>query len=204
MNYEQTLEFLINALKGLCDDAISPSLPFKQRNVGQQKLQTQHLQFHIDGIEPVGKADNFDYGMSARNYEVYVDLACHRNHMTTMAGGSEVQLQKILHALDGHTGTYLKHFTSKLVSFLRVGTILRRDYPVDKNQWEERSTVRLVFGITVILEDTVDVGWIETIKVTPLRVYDTPTHVAVEDTIEVTYNGSYIMAGYVENGYVDR
>lgn len=186
MNYEEALDELMTALKGLCADVAA--IPFRQRNVGNQKTTEQHFLVHIDSVEPTGISDNFEYGKSAKHYEVFVDLGCYRpSPNAKYAGTTTIQLQKILHAVQGHSGVYFKHFNTDYVTFHRAGTIQRRDWPLDKTQWEERSVVRLVFGMCVIEEDPVDVGWIETIQVNPLKVYDTPTHVAVEDEIEVTY-----------------
>jgi len=185
MNYEQALNELITAIQGMCIDVAN--IPFTQRNVGNQKLQVPHWQVHIDGYEPVGISDNFEYGKSAKQYEVFVDLACHRNHLTNYAGGTSLRLQKVKHAFEGHSGVYYEHFDTRSVSFLRATRIQRRDFPVDKNQWEERSVTRLVFSMLVIDEDPIDVGHIETIQVNTLKVYDTPEHIATEDEIEVTY-----------------
>jgi hypothetical protein len=185
MNYEQALNELITSIRGMCVDVAN--IPFTQRNVGNQKLQVPHWQVHIDVYEPTGISDNFEYGKSAKQYEVFVDLACHRNHLTTYAGGTSSRLQEVLHAFEGHSGVYYKHFNTRTISFLRSTRIQRRDYPVEKNQWEERSVTRLVFSMLVVDEDPTDVGHIETITVNALKVYDTPTQVAVEETITVTY-----------------
>lgn len=187
LTYEVALETLIARLKGVCDDAINPPLPFTQRNASNQKLTVQHLQAHITETSPVGVADNFEYGKSAKQYEVFVELSCHGKSPNANMGSTTSKLQRILHSFEGHSGVYYKHFTTQDISFLRTGTIRRRDFPLDKTQWEERSSVMLVFGMMVVVEDPVDIGYIETVTVNKLKVFDTPTHVAHEEIITVNY-----------------
>lgn len=187
LSYEAALQALVQRLKGVCDDALTPSLPFTQRFASNQKLTTQHLQMHISEIDSVGIADNFEYGKSAKQYEVMVELSCHVQLNGSNMGNTSVKLERIIHSLEGHTGVYLKHFPLGEISFLRAGSIRRRDFPLDKSQWEERSSVMLVFSMMVIMSDPVDVGHIETVEINKLRVKDSPSHVAVETEITITY-----------------
>lgn len=187
LTYEVALETLVARLKGVCDDAISPPIPFTQRNASNQKLTTQHLQMHIMDTDPVGLTDNFEYGKSAQQYEVMIELSCHGKSPNSNMGSTTAKLQRILHSFGGHSGVYYKHFTSQDISFLRSGTIRRRDFPLDKVQWEERSSVVLVFGMMVVVEDPVEVGYIETVEINKLKVFDTPTSVAYEEVVVVNY-----------------
>ena len=187
LTYEVALETLVARLKGVCDDGINPSLPFTQRNASNQKLTVQHLQAHIMETEPIGVADIFTYGKSAKQYEVFVELSCHGKSPNANMGSTSSKLQRILHAFEGHSGVYYKHFPTQDISYLRSGSIRRRDFPLDKTQWEERSSVVLVFGMMVIVEDPVEIGYIETVEINKLKVFDTPTHVAHEETIIIEY-----------------
>lgn len=187
LTYEVALETLVARLKGICDDAISPSIPFTQRNASNQKLTTQHLQAHITETEPVGVADTFEYGKSAKQYEVFVELSCHGKSPNSNMGSTSSKLQRILHSFEGHSGVYYKHFPTQDISFLRSGSIRRRDFPLDKVSWEERSSVVLVFGMMVVVEDPVDVGHIEEVTINKLKVFDTPSSTAYEEIITVTY-----------------
>lgn len=203
LTYEVALETLVVRLKGVCDDAISPPIPFTQRNASNQKLTTQHLQMHIMDTDPIGVADNYEYGKSAKQYEVMVELSCHGKSPNSNMGSTTAKLQRVLHTFEGHSGVYYKHFTSQDISFLRSGTIRRRDFPLDKVQWEERSSVVLVFGMMVVVEDPVEIGYIETIEVNKLRVKDTPTHIAIERDFDVVFSGEYVNDSYVTDNYVE-
>jgi hypothetical protein len=184
MNYDDALTELENKLYGLITDLTS--LPIRIRNSSPQKINEQHIQLHISNIEDIGwyHGGRFNEGGNAiteKEYEVEVDIACHAGIRTQSV------LQKILHTISSGTGLYYKYFDEGSISFLRSSRMTRRDWPLDKIQWEERSQITMVFSMVVEMVDDFDVGTIETVQVSSLKTKITENNVAVEDTLTITY-----------------
>ena len=185
IDYSQMLPAIYTKLHGFCTDVTG--LPFTTKNTNKNKPTTQYLQVHLETFDPIGVGQKIDDTTTSQTYEVIVELSCHIQS-GNYSGSTKVALQKIIHSLNNCDGVYLKHFNTQDIGFLRSGAIIARDYPVDRTQYEERSLVRLVFSVVVVHTDPVSAGWIETIKVSPFKVYEnqyiTPS---IEDNITVTY-----------------
>jgi hypothetical protein len=184
MTYDEAIPDLENKLYGLITDLTS--LPIRFRNSSPQKLNEQHIQLHIANIEDVGWYHGGDYdengaAITQKEYEVDVDVACHAGTRT------QTVLQKILHTISASSGLYYKYFDEGNISFLRASRTTRRDWPLDKIQWEERSQITMVFSMVVDMVDDFDVGTIETVQVSSLKTKITENNVAVEDTLTITY-----------------
>lgn len=184
MSYEVAYTEFEDALYGIITD--TTALPITFRNASNQRLTEQYIQLHIGQVEEVGWDIKGDYDVNGnqityKEYEASVDIACHAGKNTTLV------LQKILHQLSTGSGLYYKYFPQGTRAYLRASRITRRDWPLDRIQWEERSVMTVVFNMMVAMSDVEDVGSIETVEIIDLDVYNTPTNIAVEDSITVTF-----------------
>lgn len=183
-NYEQIYDQLKLRIKSVCDKTLVPNLPVTIRGAGSQKQTEAHIQLYIKQWSKIGKYNLVDYNRTAVKYEVMVDISVHRPPTsTTLVGSTTIALGKILHAFEGHSGTYLSSFTDGNLSFLRGSTITMRHWPIDRSQLEERSTVTCIFEAVVYETDNTDVGYIETVELTT-KVNDDPS---LESSQTVTY-----------------
>jgi hypothetical protein len=184
MTYDEALESLETKLYGLITDLTGLKIRF--RNSSAQKLNEQHIQLHFDNIEDVGwyHGNMYDVngnGITAKEYSCFVDIACQAGTRT------QTVLQKILHTLSSDTGLYHKYFDDGQIAFLRASRMTRRDWPLDKIQWEERSQITIVFSMMVEMVDDFDGGSIETVEISSLKTKITENTTAVEDSITITY-----------------
>lgn len=185
MTYDDAYETLSDALYGFITDLTA--LPIRFRNASNQRPTEQHMQLYYGSVDEVGwtlsdgelSVDNKP--ITQKEYEVSVDIACHQGKNTTRT------LQKILHQLSSGGGLYLKYFNTDDIGFLRASTINRRDWPLDKIHWEERSVMTIVFSMMVTETDPEEIGWIETVQINPMDIKDAPNNIAVSDTFEITY-----------------
>lgn len=200
IDYSQMLPTMYAKLNGFCTDVTG--LPFTTKNTNNNKKTTQYLQAYLETFDPIGVGQKIDDNTTSQTYEVIVELACHIQS-GNYSGSTKVALQKIIHSLNNCDGVYLKHFNTQDIGFLRSGSIISRDYPVDRTQYEERSLVRLVFSVVVVHVDPVSAGEIETIQVSPFRVYENQFILpVVEEDITVTFTGEYVQRQYVDLDYI--
>jgi hypothetical protein len=82
---------------------------------------------------------------------------------------------------------YYKYFDNNTISFLRASSVTRRDWPVSKVQFEERSQITIVFSMVVRQVDEVGNGHIETVELSSFKVKLSEDNVAVEDTLTINY-----------------
>lgn len=184
MSYEVAYTEFEDALYGIITD--TTALPITFRNASNQRLTTQYIQLHIGQVVENGWDIKGEYDISGnqityKEYEASVDIACHAGKNTSAV------LQKILHQLSSGSGLYYKYFPQGTRSYLRASRITRRDWPLDRVQWEERSVMTVVFNMMVAVSDVEDAGSIETVQIIDLDTYNTPTNKAVEDTLTVTF-----------------
>lgn len=205
LTYEQSYEQLKLRIKDLADKVLEPNLPFTIKGASNQKLTQQYIQLWIKQWDKIGRYELVDYNTTAVKYEVMIEIAVHRPpSSTSLTGSTTIQLAKILHGLTAHAGSYLDSFTDGDISFLRCGVIDQRHWPIDKNQLEERSSVDCIFEVVVVNEDNTDVGYIETVNLSAIRTKTAPNVIAVEDTLTVSYDGSYVTNTYVQSGYITQ
>ena len=184
MSYEATTELLEDSLYGLITDLTG--LPIRFKNASNQKINQQHIMLHFKEFEEVGWYHNEGYDdngdeVTSKEYEAVVDIACHGGTRTS------VVLKKILHTLSTGSGLYNKYFDNDNISFLRASSVTRRDWPLDKIQFEERSQITIVFSMLVREIDEEGNGVIETVRVSSLKTKLYENNVAVEDTLTITY-----------------
>ena len=184
MSYDSAITLLENSLGGLITDLTS--LPIRFRNASSQKVNKQHIMLHIKEFDEVGWYHGGEYNsngeeVTAKEYEALVDIACHGGTRTSTV------LQKILHALSTGSGLYNKYFDNDTISFLRASSITRRDWPLDKIQFEERSQITIAFSMMVKQIDEEGNGHIETVSLTSIKTKLSEDNVAVEDTLTITY-----------------
>lgn len=185
MTYDESLTALEDGLYGVITDLTA--LPIRIRNKSAQKINEQHIQLHIREIEDIGwyHGEMFEEvsgnEITAKEYEVMVDIACHAGNRT------QTVLNKILHALSSGSGLYYKYFETTSISFLRASSITRRDWPLDKVQFEERSQITVVFSMMVEQVDAFDLGSIETVEIVNLKTKVSDNVTAVDDTLTITY-----------------
>lgn len=167
-NHEQIYTQLKQRIKTLCDKLFEPNIPFTIRGASNQKLSETYIQLYFKQWNKIGKYNLVTHNQTAMKYEVMVDISVHRPPTaTTEVGSTSIKLGKILHAFDGHSGTYLDSFPDGNISYLRGSTITMRHWPIDRNnQLEERSTVTCIFEVVVYETDPTDVGWIDTVELT--------------------------------------
>lgn len=182
-SYKQAIEQVEDALYGYITDLTA--LPIRIRNSSSQKLTQQHIILHIGEVVQVGYEDDHGYDVdgglvTSREYEITVDIACHSGTRTTAV------LQSILNSLSNRSGLYTKYFSAGNLGYLRGSRITRMDWPLDKIQFEERSTMSVVFSSRVAISDS-DRGEIETVQVGSLKVKLSETQVAVESAFDVSH-----------------
>jgi hypothetical protein len=178
------IEILEDSLYGLITDLTG--LPIRFKNASSQKINDQHIMLHFKEFEEVGWYHNEGYNIdgdevTAKEYEAVVDIACHGGIRTSGV------LQKILHAMSTPSGLYYKYFDNNTISFLRASSVTRRDWPVSKVQFEERSQITIVFSMVVRQVDEVGNGHIETVELSSFKVKLSEDNVAVEDTLTINY-----------------
>jgi hypothetical protein len=160
MNYEASKQELEDRLFGIITD--KTALPITIRNSGSQKLSVPFVELHFSEVDPVGwgeetiSASNVTSG--CQEWEISVDVSCHRHP------NPEVILQKILHTFNTSSATYYKYFKTQDSGFLRSSSIRRRDFPVDKIQWEPRAFMTLVFSLVSTEEDVTTLDYITTVS----------------------------------------
>lgn len=165
-NHEQIYSQLKLRIKALCDKLFEPNIPFTIRGAANQKLSETYIQLYIKQWNKIGRYNQVAHNQTAMKYEVMVDIGVHRPPTSTSeVGSTTIKLGKILHAFDGHSGTYLDCFPDGNISYLRGSTVTLRHWPIDRsNQLEERSTVTCIFEVIVYETDPTEVGWIETVQ----------------------------------------
>jgi len=182
MTYPDALVQLEDALYGLIDDLTG--LPIRIRNSSPQKINEQHIQLHFKDIEPIGYEDDEGYidelRVTSKEYEVSVDITCHAGTRTLAV------IQNILHNLSNAGGLYYKYFDNINVGYLRSSSISRRDFPLDRIQFEERSVITIVFSSRVSITEVADLGSIESVQFTSIKTKITED-VVVDDTLTVNY-----------------
>lgn len=184
MNYDQALPALEDALYGLITDLTS--LPVRIRNSSAQKINEQYIQLHIGEMSDTGQYHGYDYDIdlnqqTQKEYRVLVDISCLAGQRTSSV------LQKILHTLSSDSGLYYKYFDNGTISFLNASSISRRDWPLDRVQWEERSRMTAAFSMIVTLTDEEGVGFIETVELSSIKTKTSENNVANDDTLTVSY-----------------
>lgn len=160
MNYLQSRQELEDRLYGIITDRTS--LPITIRNSGSQKLSTAFVELYFSEIEAVGWGEEYissnALASATQEWEVSVDISCHRHP------NPEMVLQKILHTFNTSSATYYKYFTTQDSGFLRASSIRRRDFPLDKIQWEPRAFMTLVFSLVATEDDVTDLDYITTVE----------------------------------------
>jgi len=169
MNYVEAKKNLEDRLYGIITERTG--LPITFRFSGNQKLNTPFIELYFGEMEAVGWGEeqitNDQSTLTTQEWELSVDISCHR-HPTP-----ELMLQRILHTFNTSTATYYKHFPTQDSGFLRASSIRRRDYPLDKIQWEPRAFMTLVFSLVVTENDITDLDYITTVKFTEQGRIDT-------------------------------
>jgi hypothetical protein len=160
MNYDQSLASLEKRIYDVVQ--AKTGLPVTIRNASNQKITSQFIELHFVDFDVVGWGEETltsdDKLSSTQEWEVSVEIACHRG-----ANPSSV-LQKLLHCFQSHSALYAKYFNTSDSSYLRCSSIRRRDYPLDKTQWELRSIMTVVFSMVCTEQDVESSGSITTVK----------------------------------------
>lgn len=189
MSYEAAVTKLEDALYGLITDTLN--LPIYFRNASNQRPSTKHIQLYINSI-----TENGDYVKEAldttnkrstwKEYEVSVDVGCNSGRNT------QASLLTLVHTISSFSGLYNKYFVDEGIAYLRSSSITRRDFPLDKIQWEERSVVTMIFNVMVELKETEGSGFIETVEIPELTVIRSDNNKIIEQDI-ITYTDSIPM-----------
>ena len=183
MSYDAAVTKLEDAIYNLITDVTG--LPIIFRNASNQKLTTQYIELYFKQFDEVGweAEDEFDANfnrLTSKEYEVFVDISCHRGTNTSRV------LQTILHSFSTQSEPYYKYF-DETIGYLRVSPITRIDIPIDATQWEERSTMTVVFNMMVSVSDIQPVGYVETVEISSLKVKNGESNIILDSSETITY-----------------
>tara|TARA_R110001592_G_C13193003_1_gene753608 strand:- start:60337 stop:60903 length:567 start_codon:yes stop_codon:yes gene_type:complete len=185
-NYSIALETLENRIYDLISELTA--LPIKWAEDNTNKINApQYILLKVRNLvekgigDDVGWSDTLDKKITAKEWEVTVDIDCRRGKYT------QAQLARIIHAFQKHSELYLKYFPDHQFGFLRIMIgITPRNATVDGESWEERSRVTLAFSMVVTDTDLYSDGSIENVEFSSIKTYIGDT-VAVDDTLIVNY-----------------
>ena len=167
LNYEQAYDELKSRIKKVVDKTFNPTMQITMRGASNQKPSNPYIQLWFRNWDKIGNyfVDPLDSNKTAIKYEVSVDISVHRPPSSTSTQGSTtIALNKLIHSYTAKAATYLDSYNDTDISFLRVGSVSMRHFPIDKVQMEERSSAMFVFEVVVVETDTQDVGYIDTVQ----------------------------------------
>lgn len=185
MSYIEALKDLEERIGRFCKELTGLKVSF--RNASNQKITSQHVQLFVDRINEVGaegnveELDELNKIVTSKEYEVFIECSVNRGDYT------QAVLGEIRHQLSTSSGLYYKYFGDTKFAYLRSATIQKRFFTVDSIQFEERSSMQLVFNMMVQSSDFLDIGSIETVEISSLKTKVSEDAVVVDDTLTITY-----------------
>lgn len=186
MSYESTLREFETRLGRFVKEVTS--LPTIFEYSSSQKKQEQFAQIYIGQVVSTGwehqhnELSPDDKIITSKEYEVFVDISVHR---ATRDSSTQAKLGEVIHQLSTSSGVKHKYFIDEQFGFLRNSTIRKRFTQVDGIQYEERSSVQVVFNMIVQSEDLIDVGTVEEIQIPNITTKATKDIVVAEDDLIV-------------------